>query len=40
MECGMCIDNEVCNKDTGVCPGICQNSFTGELCKGQLQSVY
>ena len=36
----MCLDDGVCSKDTGVCPGICQNGYTGKLCRGQLQSVY
>ncbi|KAH3833876.1 hypothetical protein DPMN_107192 [Dreissena polymorpha] len=30
--CGLCADDQPCNKTTGVCPFGCAEGFLGDLC--------
>lgn len=34
--CGHCLNNDVCNNKTGICPGGCHNHWTGERCDGEF----
>lgn len=33
--CGHCVNNGVCDKDTGQCPNGCQTHWTGNRCDGR-----
>ena len=37
--CGHCLANKLCNKETGYCPGGCEPNFLGPLCQGIFEQI-
>lgn len=38
--CGVCVNDEVCEKTNGICENGCKTNFQGPLCQGILPTTY